>query len=71
MRGLATIILQPLTPLPPPCLRLIASVKGNLQLKREARGRPVVLVLGSGWAAHSCIKVIDTDKFDVIVVSPR
>jgi len=33
--------------------------------------RPVLLVLGSGWAAHSCIKVIDTDKYDVILVSPR
>ncbi|CAL8465647.1 g5183 [Coccomyxa elongata] len=33
--------------------------------------KPVVLVLGSGWAAHSFIKVIDTEKFDVVVVSPR
>lgn len=35
------------------------------------RKRPVVLVLGSGWAAHSCIKVVDTDKYDVVLVSPR
>ena len=29
---------------------------GKLQMQRQ-RGRPVVLILGSGWAAHSCIKV--------------
>jgi NADH:ubiquinone reductase (non-electrogenic) len=38
---------------------------------RRSNKKPVVLVLGSGWAAHSCIKVIDTDACDVIVVSPR
>jgi NADH:ubiquinone reductase (non-electrogenic) len=31
----------------------------------------VVLILGTGWAAHSCVKVIDTDMYDVVVVSPR
>jgi NADH:ubiquinone reductase (non-electrogenic) len=25
----------------------------------------------AGWAAHSTIKVIDTDTYDVVVVSPR
>ncbi|CAK0781088.1 hypothetical protein CVIRNUC_005282 [Coccomyxa viridis] len=33
--------------------------------------KPIVLVLGSGWAAHSLIKVVDTDKYDVVCVSPR
>ncbi|BDA51498.1 Internal alternative NAD(P)H-ubiquinone oxidoreductase A1 [Coccomyxa sp. Obi] len=33
--------------------------------------KPIVLVLGSGWAAHSFIKVIDTEMCDVVVVSPR
>ena len=28
-------------------------------------------VLGSGWGAQSLMKVVDTDTFDVIVVSPR
>lgn len=32
--------------------------------------KPVVLILGSGWAAHAVIKVIDTDKFCTVVVSP-
>eukprot|EP00192_Tetraselmis_astigmatica_P005159 CAMPEP_0117678632 /NCGR_PEP_ID=MMETSP0804-20121206/17399_1 /TAXON_ID=1074897 /ORGANISM="Tetraselmis astigmatica, Strain CCMP880" /LENGTH=503 /DNA_ID=CAMNT_0005488029 /DNA_START=142 /DNA_END=1653 /DNA_ORIENTATION=- len=43
---------------------------GKFKLRRTTK-RPVVLVLGSGWAAHACIKVIDTDQYDVIVVSPR
>jgi len=36
-----------------------------------ADSRPRVLVLGSGWAAHAFIKVIDTERFRVLVVSPR
>lgn len=32
--------------------------------------KPVVLVLGSGWGAHSLLKVVDTEKYDVICVSP-
>lgn len=32
--------------------------------------KPVVLVLGSGWGAHSLLKVIDTDKYEVVAVSP-
>lgn len=34
-------------------------------------GRPRIVVLGSGWAAHSFIKVIDASKYDVTVISPR
>jgi NADH:ubiquinone reductase (non-electrogenic) len=41
---------------------------GALDLRSS---RPVVLILGSGWAAHSLMKVIDTDAFEVVVVSPR
>ncbi len=33
--------------------------------------KPRVVVLGSGWGAHAIVKVIDTDKFDVVAVSPR
>ncbi|KAF8058293.1 SPAC3A11.07 [Scenedesmus sp. PABB004] len=39
-------------------------------LKLVAR-KPVVLVLGTGWGAHSLIKVIDVDAYEVVVVSPR
>ena len=46
-----------------------ALTEGALGLRSS--GRPVVLVLGSGWAAHAFIKVIDTDAFEVVVVSPR
>lgn len=38
---------------------------------RLQKTKPVVLLLGSGWGAHSCMKVIDTDIFDVVMVSPR
>ncbi|EME28347.1 NADH dehydrogenase isoform 1 [Galdieria sulphuraria] len=33
--------------------------------------KPTLVILGTGWAAHSLIKVIDTVKYDVRVVSPR
>jgi NADH:ubiquinone reductase (non-electrogenic) len=32
--------------------------------------KPVVLVLGSGWGSHALSKVVDTELFDVVVVSP-
>lgn len=41
---------------------------GKLRLQVD---KPVVLVLGSGWGAHSLMKVIDTDTYEVVVVSPR
>jgi NADH:ubiquinone reductase (non-electrogenic) len=37
----------------------------------QAGSKPVVLILGSGWVGHSLVKVIDTDSFDVVLVSPR
>ncbi|EFJ45750.1 hypothetical protein VOLCADRAFT_63330 [Volvox carteri f. nagariensis] len=40
-------------------------------MRLRSSTKPVVLVLGSGWGAHSLIKVIDTDMYDVVVVSPR
>ena len=40
---------------------------GRISLCSE---KPIVLILGSGWAAHAVIKVIDTDKFCTVVVSP-
>ncbi|KXZ46317.1 hypothetical protein GPECTOR_45g187 [Gonium pectorale] len=49
---------------------LVAGASGRMRL-RSSGGKPVVLVLGSGWGAHSLIKVIDTDTYDVVVVSPR
>ena len=30
----------------------------------------MVLVLGSGWGSHALSKVVDTELFDVVVVSP-
>ena len=38
-------------------------------VRRGAKRR--VVVVGSGWAAHALIKIIDTDIFEVIVISPR
>lgn len=34
-------------------------------------GKKQVVVLGTGWAAHSFIKVIDEEAYDVTLVSPR
>lgn len=33
--------------------------------------KKTVLILGSGWAATSFLKDLDTDNFNVVVVSPR
>ncbi|KAL4425486.1 hypothetical protein ABPG75_009502 [Micractinium tetrahymenae] len=41
---------------------------GTLRLKSD---KPVVVLLGSGWGAHSIMKVIDTDTYEVVCVSPR
>ncbi|CEM16721.1 unnamed protein product [Vitrella brassicaformis CCMP3155] len=30
-----------------------------------------IVVIGSGWSSHAFIKSIDTDKFDVVIISPR
>ncbi|KXZ46318.1 hypothetical protein GPECTOR_45g188 [Gonium pectorale] len=49
--------------------QLVPGDSGRMRLRSS--GKPVVLVLGSGWGAHSLIKVIDTDTYDVVVVSPR
>lgn len=43
-------------------------VDGRLSYQSD---RPVILILGSGWASHACTKVMDMDKFDIVVVSPR
>jgi NADH:ubiquinone reductase (H+-translocating) len=37
---------------------------------QEAELRPTIVVLGSGWAAHALLKVADTYKLRIIVVSP-
>lgn len=33
--------------------------------------KPTLVVLGSGWGATSFLKTLDTDEFNVVVVSPR
>lgn len=33
--------------------------------------KPTVVVLGSGWGATSFLKNLDTEEFNVVVVSPR
>ncbi|KAJ8614304.1 hypothetical protein CTAYLR_010132 [Chrysophaeum taylorii] len=40
------------------------------QLEREELGEEKLVILGSGWAAHAMLKVIDASKFRVTVVSP-
>lgn len=48
--------------------KMVRGGRGRYKLQTE---KPVVLVCGSGWGAHSIIKVIDTDNFEVVLVSPR
>ena len=33
--------------------------------------RPRLLVIGSGWAAHALVKIVDADLYRLLVVSPR
>jgi len=33
--------------------------------------KPRILVVGSGWSAHAFLKIIETDIFEVVCVSPR
>jgi hypothetical protein len=52
-------------------LRRIPFEKGEQQLtKEEAETRKTVVVLGSGWAAHALMKVVDCRKIRLIIVSP-
>lgn len=45
--------------------------KGNARLKSEMEEmRKTVVILGSGWAAHALMKVADTTKLRLVVVSP-
>ena len=52
--------------------RRIPYDKGWIQATTPAEEdtRPTVVVLGSGWASHALIKVADTYKMRLIVVSP-
>lgn len=42
----------------------------GLVLEKVKEDRPTIVVLGSGWAAHALLKVADTYKLRIIVVSP-
>uniref|UniRef100_A0A7S1TJV9 FAD/NAD(P)-binding domain-containing protein n=1 Tax=Erythrolobus australicus TaxID=1077150 RepID=A0A7S1TJV9_9RHOD len=37
----------------------------------QGSNRPRVIVLGCGWGGHALVKTIDTQKYQVVVVSPR
>lgn len=45
------------------------SPEGNLEEKKKKKER--IIVLGSGWAALSFIKQLDTSLYEVVLVSPR
>ncbi|KAL3918313.1 MAG: hypothetical protein SGILL_004299 [Bacillariaceae sp.] len=52
-------------------LRRVPFEKGGQHLTtEEAETRRTVVVLGSGWAAHALMKVVDCRKIRLIVVSP-
>lgn len=50
--------------------RLASMVPESLAPDLRPR-KPRIVVLGSGWGAHAIVKVIDTDKGDVVAISPR
>ena len=37
----------------------------------DADPRPRLLVVGSGWAAHALVKIVDADLYRTLVISPR
>jgi len=39
-------------------------------LPRQEQRRKTIVILGSGWAAHALMKIADTTKFRLVVVSP-
>lgn len=47
--------------------------KKNFQINniKNIEAKPKVVILGSGWAALSCIQKLDQDKVDLVIVSPR
>ena len=45
--------------------------KGDMSSNKEGMRRERIVVLGSGWGAHSFLKTIDASLYEVIVVSPR
>jgi len=47
------------------------STRTILDYENRIDNRPRIVIVGSGWAAHSFLKTIETDIFHVICVSPR
>lgn len=39
--------------------------------EEERKKRPTLVILGAGWGALSMLRKLQTDKFNVIVISPR
>ena len=68
LEDVALIARRTLAPNYSSSLRAEAEGGGALSLRSN---RPTVLIIGSGWAAHSLMKVVDTDAFEVVMVSPR
>jgi NADH:ubiquinone reductase (non-electrogenic) len=40
-------------------------------LRSSDRPKPRLVILGTGWVGHAMVKIVDVDKYDVIVISPR
>uniref|UniRef100_A0A0G4IC18 Uncharacterized protein n=1 Tax=Chromera velia CCMP2878 TaxID=1169474 RepID=A0A0G4IC18_9ALVE len=51
--------------------RIFQTFRKGRDLREKSKDVPRIVVVGSGWAAHAFIKVIDALKYDVVVVSPR
>jgi len=53
----------------------VARIPAWFSADREAstshEGKRKVVILGTGWAAHAIAKIIDINKVDIRVISPR
>ena len=55
---------------PPPSPPGKSGSRSSSSLTRLRAEKPVLLVLGSGWGSHALSKIVDTELFDVVIVSP-
>lgn len=63
--GIATTIALGLT------AKFVIQSKTSKINVQEQTSKPKLIVLGTGWASLSCISELDTNNFDVTIVSPR
>ena len=62
----------PLSPsTPTPADATAAAAGANTPSARSPHAKPRLVILGSGWGAVSTLKGLDTDAYEITVISPR